>query len=179
MTGKEMELSEGLSTSSQATTDPEPTHFDHLIGEAEAEEVQNSIDTTILSQKDFRKSFVGMHGMASAMTGMKSIALPNSHINEETAHEVADTIYETILDIPMLRSMLQPNNKWIGRAFVMVAYAQGMRGAVRAELMARQPVNKPKAEKTANYSDVKEASKPKKKGDEELDPAQVSALIGE
>lgn len=167
------ELPQDLNTSSPETNNSEADHFDHLIKETEAEEVQSTIDTTLISQEDFRKSFIGFHSMGAAMSGIQSLALPNSHINEATAEEIADTIYETILDIPLLRPMLQPGNKWIGRGFVMVVYISGMKNAVREEMAQRYKDQKP-----VDYSEVKQASKPKKKNDDDLDPEQVAALVG-
>lgn len=128
-------------------------YFDHFIEEGESiqqEQAMQSVQSGMLSQDQFRETFIGMHGIGSAMTGIKALALPNNNINADLANEVADTIYETILDVPMFHFILQPGNKWLGRGFVMIAYVQGMRTAI-----AQEKGVKPKAK----FEDVKKASK--------------------
>ena len=163
-----------LNTSSPATH--EPDHFDHLINEAEeaeAEEGRAAISAAMLTQEQFRQSFIGLHGMASSFTGWQSIALPNSQINAATANEVADTLYETILDVPMLHFLIQPGNKWLGRALVMAVYVQGMRGAVMAERAEKR-----KAAGKADFGAAKRATQQKSHDSGELSPDQVAALTG-
>lgn len=156
-----------------SSSEIEPTHFDHLIEEeAQAEEVEEraAVSGQMLTQEEFRKSFFGLHGMAATFSGLKSLELPNSHVSAETGSEIADTIYETILDVPLLHGLLYPNNKWIGRGFMMIVYVQGMRGAIREELQARQPQ---KPEKSS-FSKAKKATS----GEGELSPDQLAALTG-
>lgn len=133
-----------LNTSSPETNN-EATHFDDLIAqheEVQAQEAQSAITATMLTQEEFRESFIGLHGVASAFSGLQSIALPNNRIQQATANEIADTLYETILDIPMLHFILQPGNKWLGRGFMLIVYIQGMRGAVIEELRAKNQSQK-------------------------------------
>jgi len=154
----------------------EPSHFDHLIDEindSEAEQQQEAkeqekqeLTSTMMSQDDFTANFIGLHGAAATFSGIKSLALPNSHVNEATAEEVAGVLYETILDIPMLHFMLYPGNKWIGRGFVMIMYVQGMRGAISAE-MAEKGHKKQKAKPHTK-------SQPSFEGD--VSPDQAAAL---
>lgn len=118
----------------------EVDYFDSLITEeqAAAQEVQAQIVASDLySADEFRQSFFGLHAMASAMTGVKALALPNSRVTEEMGGNVSDALYETILEIPMMHFMLKRDGKWLGRAFVMFVYVQGMRGAIIEEVGAR------------------------------------------
>ena len=153
----------------------EPSHFDHLIAEIDeqeaeqaqeqAEEEHKALTSKMLTRDEFRDSFVGLHGAAAAFTGIKALALPNSHINTATADEVSDTIYETILDIPMLHFMLYPGNKWLGRGFVMVMYVQGMRNAIGEEVAARN-----------NAQSEKSKSSTAKKAEGDVSSDQAAAL---
>jgi hypothetical protein len=169
------ESAQPLDTSSPATS--EPDHFDELIGRAEEVEQEGekaAISAKMLTQDQFRQSFIGLHGMASSFTGWQSLALPNSHVNEATANEVADTLYETILDVPMLHFMIQPGNKWLGRTIVMAVYVQGMRQAITAEAAQKR---KEKGEEIS-YAKAKAASKQKTHDSGELTPEQQAALTG-
>ena len=154
----------------------EVDYFTHFEQEAEAEleqiekEQEQERASLRLSKDDFRKSFFGMHSAAAAFTGRKALALPNSHVNEDIGNEVSDAIFETIEDIPMLHFMLEPNNKWIGRAFVMVVYVQGMRNALAAEKGA---INK-----QANKQKQTQARDQKSHDTGELTPEQMAALTG-
>lgn len=162
-----------LGTSSQATS--ETSHFDHLIDEAETEHAQQrqaEVSATMITKDQFRQSFIGLHGMAASFSGVQSLALPNSHVNEQTANEVADTIYETIMDVPMMHFILQPGNKWLGRAFVMAVYVQGMRGAIAAEMATRTP------QKAQPKKQQSQPTKPADPDSGDLSPDQVAALTG-
>lgn len=158
---------EGLDTSSQATN--EPSHFDDLITSAEkveAEQEFNEVSSSMVTLEQFQQSFTGLHGLASSLSGIKAIALPNSGVSQEVADQTAIALYETIMDIPMLHFMLQPGNKWLGRSFVMLAYVQGMRIAIREELGAKQK----KTQQT------KPQAQQPPKGD--ISPDQAAALTG-
>lgn len=162
-----------------ATSSPEneePSHFDHLIekGDDPSPDHAPAPQNQLLSQEQFRQSFIGLHGMAASFSGIKALALPNSHINEGTAHEVADTLYETIQDVPILHFLIQPGNKWLGRALVMAVYVQGMRGAVAQEMAEKR-----KYSQKMDYSAAKRAAKPQKSHDSgDLTPDQAAALTG-
>lgn len=167
------ELQPDLNTSSQQTS--ETSHFDHLIDEAETEHAQQrqaEVSATMITKDQFRQSFIGLHGMAASFSGVQSLALPNSHVNEQTANEVADTIYETIMDVPMMHFILQPGNKWLGRAFVMAVYVQGMRGAIAAEMATRTP------QKAQPKKQQSQPTKPADPDSGDLSPDQVAALTG-
>jgi hypothetical protein len=171
----ELDSQPDLHTSSPET---EASHFDELINEAENVEQERelaAVSSTMLTQDQFRQSFIGLHGMAATFSGIQSIALPNSRIDGATANEVADMFYETILDVPMLHFMLQPGNKWLGRALVMTVYVQGMRGAVLAEIAEKRA-----ASGKADFAKAKKATaKPTKTHDSgELTPDQAAALTG-
>lgn len=163
-------LVEHSNTSSQPQND-EPSHFDDLIEDqdtVEQEQERAQISSKMLTQEQFQQSFFGLHGMAAMFTGLQSLALPNKHVNEMSATEVADALYETILDIPMLHFMLQPGNKWLGRAFVIGAYVRGMSMAVSEEKQQRRNT----AEKqSGNFSAAKRATQPTEKGEPSLDQA--------
>lgn len=167
------ELQAQLGISSQETIE-EPTHFDDLIGQSERQEQERQtaqISAKMLNKEEFRASFIGMHSLAAAMSGIKAIALPNSNIQEATANEIADMFYETILDIPLLHFMLQPGNKWLGRGMLMLVYVQGMRGAILEELREK---DQPKEQETMSFSKAKKAAKGS--GEDGLTPDQLAAL---
>lgn len=118
----------------------EVDYFDDLITEAQsaAQEAQAQIVASDLySADEFRQSFFGLHGAASSIFRIKALALPNSGVSVELGGNVSDVIYETIFEIPMLHFMLKKDGKWLGRAFVMFMYVQGMRGAIIEEVGAR------------------------------------------
>jgi hypothetical protein len=168
-------LQQDLNTSSQATIDETVTGFDHFLEQAEAEQEQQreaeqqAVISKMMTREEFRQNFIGLHGFASVATGIQALSLPNTHINEATANEVADTFYETILDVPMLHFMLYPGNKWLGRGFVVMMYVQGMRAAIKVE--------RGKGQK-ADFSAAKQSTKQKTHDTGELSPDQAAALTG-
>jgi hypothetical protein len=165
-----VDLSEELNTSSQEMpTNNEPSHFDDLIGDIEQEEKEQFVEKTLVDRETFRKSFIGLHKAGATFTGIQSLALPNTRIDEMTADEIADVFYETILDIPMLHSFLKPNNKWIGRGFIMIMYVKGMQGAIRDEIGSRQPKEEKSKPQTQSHNEPKDGSP---------DQSQAMALVG-
>ncbi len=168
-------LPQDLANSSQEV-ESQTSHFDSLIDEIEEFEQEQELESAslnMLTRQQFEESFIGLHGMAAAFSGLESIALPNSRVDTGTANEVAGAIYETILDVPMLHFILQPGNKWLGRALVMVVYVQGMRGAVGAELAARRK----DAGGKMDYTKAKKSAQ-KSHDSGELSPEQAAALTG-
>ena len=152
------------------------THFDDLIEGANSEEVaqeQAIINNSLVPRDEWCRGFIAIHGIGATFTGIQSIALPNSQINIATAQEVAETFYDMILEVPMLHFMLQPGGKWLGRIFVVGAYARGMSVAVGTEMRERREISE---NKNSNFSDAKRATKPREDG--EPDASQVAALTG-
>lgn len=150
----------------------EASHFDDLIAATEdipVEETPNPTSTK-LTEEQFRQSFIGLHSMASSVSGISALALPNTHINERTAHEVADTLYESILDVPMLHFLLEPGNKWIGRALVMAIYVQGMHSALKHEKASKRRTHKEQRSTQGPPQNTHSSS--------DLSPDQIAALTG-
>jgi hypothetical protein len=87
-----------------------------------------------MSEEDFVESFIGMHQMGSAITGVKAIALPNSHVSQDMGEDFAKLLYKRILAVPMLHFMLDPRATWLGDIMIAVAYMRGMQNAVREEI---------------------------------------------
>lgn len=123
----------------------------------------------MLTREQFRDSFIGLHGIAATVSGKQCLALPNSRVDLKTAGDVADTFYETILDVPVLHFILKPGNKWLGRALVMGVYVQGMRAAMLEESAQGR------AGPAGNFSAAKKATSQPKPG--APDEAQRQMLV--
>jgi len=133
------QLSESLSEEGLHTsTDEIPNHFDDLIdGEQAGEQATHTaqIKSGMLSLNDFHTLFCGGFSAASHMTGLKSMAVDAS---DGGAIACTGALYDTILDIPMLHFLLNPNNKWFERIIVIGAFTAPMAAGVSVELKARK-----------------------------------------
>lgn len=105
-----------------------------------------AMDPDVLSPDDFYQGvFVPLHAVSGAVFMLES--LPVKPEEEQRARAASDALYDTALETPALRFLIEPSNKWMQRAFALWAYAAPKAAAVRMELMAKkaQPVN-PKKE---------------------------------
>lgn len=122
---------------SQAGSTIEPDHFDDLIDAAPGAG-GGGIDTPAppgrLDKENFHKLFIGVFKVCSLGTGLKSLHVEAS---DDTAHAASDALYETILDIPMLHFLLEPQGKWMGRAVCIGMFVVPMTMNVQAEIAAR------------------------------------------
>lgn len=57
--------------------------------------------------------------------------------NDPAARAASDALYETCLDVPWMRFLIQPESKWAQRSLVVGSFAVGLVQGVRAELSAR------------------------------------------
>jgi len=130
------------------TKDP-PTHFDEMLNEpkgAASYEGENLDRSQILSGDDFHELFcVGMN-TASAVMQIKSLSVQKE---DEACRNATRAMYETILDIPSLRFMLQPQNKWLERAIAIGVFTVPMAQAVANETAQKKAAQKSKS-KTGN-----------------------------
>ncbi|PCI54030.1 MAG: hypothetical protein COB36_11020 [Alphaproteobacteria bacterium] len=146
-------MPQDLNTSSPLTNDT-PTHFNVLIEEKKRDEEQKKVaevSSKLISLEEFQQSFIGLHGIASSFTGIQALTIPNSHVKEPTANDVAAVMYKNIRKIPMLHFILSPESTWLGDAFVMVVYVQGMRKAIGEELNTDEKAS-------VNFSSAKRAT---------------------
>lgn len=114
-----------------------PQHFDDLIDAAPSGgggDNGGSIPSTMLDKDAFHKMFVGIFGVASVLTHLQSLKVSGEDANARAA---SDALYETIVDIPALHFLLEPQGKWAGRVMCIGMFAVPMALNVQAELAAR------------------------------------------
>lgn len=90
----------------------------------------------ILTQDQFVKSFRGLFNVSSAMSGLKSLAVPEEN---RAANEAAIAIYDTAVDVRWLRFLIRPQAVWLERTAAILAFTVPMGKAVRDEIKARGP----------------------------------------
>jgi hypothetical protein len=149
--------SEPVSGASSASTinDDAPTHFDDLI---DAAEPAASPTAAMVGKEDFHKLFVFGFTAGHEFTKLQSLKIGAEN---EAARNCAHALYDTILDVPALHFMLQPQGKWFERIFAIGVFTVPLAASVRAELRARRaPKGIPttRAAAPANFSAAKKAT---------------------
>ena len=163
--------SEAQSPVSSQTTD---NSTDFFIEESEQQAIQTQAETVraeLLNEDDFHKVFVTAFQVSSHLSGLKSLYVDEG---EGSAKAATKAIYDTCLEVPALRFMLQPSNKWLERGFAVAAFTVPMAHGVSKELAERR---KPKKQSSGNFSAAKQAAG-KPKADGEPDADQAAALTG-
>ena len=89
----------------------------------------------ILTKEQF---FTGVFRPVHDLPGqvMKLQSLPIKENELEAARGASDAVYDTALEVPWLRFLVEPSNIYVQRAIVIAAYAIPKAIAVRAEVMA-------------------------------------------
>lgn len=144
-------------------------HFDEFLEEAEANEqeaIQAEIIEKILSREEFNKMFVTGFQMSSHLTNLQSLYVENQ---DGRARACSDALYDTCLEIPALRGLLMPQNKWLERGFAILAFSVPIGLNVRNEVFTRQQASK---KQSTSYSNPQ----PTEKGEPTAE--QASALVG-
>ena len=97
----------------------------------------------VMGRDEFVALFIGSFQMGAAFTGLQSLKIEG----EETgrAREAASAIYDTALEVPALRWIIQPGNIWMQRALVVLAFTLPKGAAIKAELATRKRPKKPTA----------------------------------
>lgn len=121
----------------------EADHFDALLsgggddlaGESGGALAVSGDNGAMIGKDDFHRLFVGGFDAAGEMSGIKAMKVTES---DKRAKAASDSLYDTINDIPMLRPLLNPSNKWYGRAFNIGFFFWCMSRAVSEEIQQRQ-----------------------------------------
>lgn len=155
-----------------------PDHFDELIGEAEVKlGLKSAPGPELLSPEEFNAVFCGSFKFAHHLSGLKALNI-GPH-NEEAARGASRAIYDTLLDIPMLRGLLNPGlgGKWLERGFAVAALTVPMAQAINAELAAKRHTapqqNSPGTQSAHHTQNAKAATAPG-----EPDALAAAALTG-
>lgn len=94
----------------------------------------------IMAREEFRAAFVAVFNIAGGVSGLQSIAIDAGE--KPKAEACADAIYDTALEVPWLRFLIEPSNIWLQRALVVGMFTIPKALAVRNELAARRrPAN--------------------------------------
>lgn len=173
-----MELSQQSPPTSEASLEP-PVHFDGLIGDKVASSSGSLLgepEAAIMTREEFQRTFVGGFDLTHAMSKLQSLKIDED--GKPRAHGCADAIYDTALDVPSLRFLIQPKNKWWSRIFAIGMFTLPMAKAVSIELRERQVARAAK-QPTMNFTAAKQATTGQPPQDGELTPEQRAALTGE
>jgi len=152
------------------SADQQPTHFDHLIGEAEEHEKEESAAADgLLTAEEFHVAWCELTGLASDFTGLAS--LEDQHGDAKTKC-LTDMIHRRASRSKYLRWILQPQSGWMADIGIVVVYGMGKRRTLIEEVNHKRRDNRPaSAEKQqAAPQQPREAGEP--------DPAQAAALSG-
>jgi hypothetical protein len=90
----------------------------------------------IMSKADFFGAFRFLLGAPNIFVAPPLDSL-KVEASDDQARAASDAIYDTALEVPWLRWLLEPENVWVRRAVVIGLFAYGKGSAVRAELAAR------------------------------------------
>lgn len=130
--------SEELPAPSASTSGAEPD-FASIEAElgAAAPPAAELLGQGFLTKDQFFTGFGGMFTMASAMTGLKSLAVDES---DQMARQASDAIYDTAAEMPMFHFLIRPGNIYLQRSLVILAFAIPKVEAVKAEAAARRNI---------------------------------------
>lgn len=127
-----------------SSTESGPDHFDDLLegpaGPSGPSGGGTVLPPNVLDKDAFHRLFVGVFSVASVLTHLQSLKVSN---DDGSARAASDALYETILDIPALHFLLEPQGKWAGRVMCIGMFAVPMAINVQAELAARSRIRTP------------------------------------
>lgn len=124
-----------------AWTPPEDDFATAEISEEEAEEINFSSETgtpsaEILSLEEFKETLAKMSEMGVAMTHIQAVLIdPEGN----SIHGMGlDALYETMLEIPWLRSCLSPNSNWLLRLSAIAIFSKTYLEGIRLEIAVKK-----------------------------------------
>jgi len=88
----------------------------------------------LIGADEFHILFCVGFSTASHLTKLKSLHVERE---DESARACTQALYDTIIDVPALHFMLQPQNKWFERAIAIGMFTVPMALAVKDELSAK------------------------------------------
>lgn len=89
----------------------------------------------VIPYETFHRGFCAAFNGAAFATKLHSLA---ANENDQLTMAASKSLYDTALDWPALRFLIQPRNKWIARAVVMGAFGGRVVVGVRQELAERR-----------------------------------------
>lgn len=110
-----------------------------------------------MSREQFFMMFRGGIGAPNLMLKppLQSLVIAES---DQAARQASDAIYETCLEVPALRFLIEPTNKWLQRALIVGGFGYGVYASCMAEIAARKPP--PKAAKEQDNEPATAAAVP-------------------
>lgn len=88
----------------------------------------------MIDKAGFTTLFFGGFRAAHLMTGLNSLHVPEG---DKGATAAAEALHDTIMDVPALHFLLQPQGKWLTRVFVIGSFVVPLSLATARELKAR------------------------------------------
>ncbi len=86
----------------------------------------------MLTREEFQAAFIGGFEMGHEYTELQSLKIPSD--KENRARGCAGALYDTAIDIPALRFLIEPKNKWWGRILAIGMFTVPMSKAIIFEL---------------------------------------------
>ena len=132
---------------SHGLADEPPSHFDDLLSGGSGFEPPNDgnisnfddshslTESEIITKEEFHALFCGGFDATSEFTGFQSMKVQDG---DKRAKAASGSIYDTIYEIPKLRRLLNPKNRWYGRAFNIGIFFFMMSRAVAAEMAMKE-----------------------------------------
>ena len=152
------------------SADHPPTHFDHLIGEAEEQAEQESAAADgLLTSEEFHFAWCELTGLASDFTGLASL---EDQPGDAKTKCLTDMVHRRASRSKYLRWILQPQSGWMADIGIVVVYGMGKRRALIEEVNHKRRANPPAPE------EKQQAAPQQPREDGEPDPAQAAALAG-
>lgn len=124
-------------SSTSSPTDEPPTHFDDLIGGATVQPIEGATaqEAVKLGRDDFHKLFMMGFKVGHSLTKLQSLNVPPE---DTAARDCAHALYDSVIDIPALHFLLEPQNKWFERVIVIGTFTVPMAISVKAEIAERR-----------------------------------------
>jgi hypothetical protein len=160
---KESQADENQPSESQNSQSPkissDSSHLDGIAVEEfegvdveTGEELLEDSAPEILTSEQFFAVFCGVFSISSAVTRLESLRVETT---EQTARECSDALYETALEVPAFRFLVEPSSIWMQRGMIVLAFALPKAQAVRMELLSKKAakdVSPPSQEPTTDHS---------------------------
>lgn len=92
-------------------------------------------DKPIVAREMFQQTFIAAFTTAGAMSGLRSLMIAQ---DDQLAREAANALYDSALQVPALRFMIEEGSGWVQRGFVLIAFGTSIVRGVRAEIQERR-----------------------------------------